>query len=317
MTHASHADSRKVVIAALLGNVAIAALKFAAAFFSHSTATLAEAVHSLADTGNQGLLLVGMSLAAYPPDERFPFGRASERYFWPFVVALLLFSVGGAFAIFDGIEQLLHPPVESHNRIYSYAVLVLSLALEGASFRVALTEFRKAAGGKSLQRALFDARDPTVPLVLAEDTTAMVGLVVALAAVAASGLTGQDIWDPIGSIVIGTLLCAVAIVLAHITHGLIIGESATPEDRERVLGITRDVDGVDRVTQLLTLHLGPDVILLAMKVAFRPTLTVDEVEDVTNRIEAKIRGDLPQMRKIFIEADSRGDLRGVAGEGAS
>ncbi len=317
MSHAPHADSRKVVIAALLGNVAIAALKFAAAFFSHSTATLAEAVHSLADTGNQGLLLVGMSLAAHPPSERFPFGRASERYFWPFVVALLLFSVGGAFAIFDGIAQLLHPPAESHDRIYSYAVLVLSLALEGASFRVALAEFRKAAAGKSLRRALFDARDPTVPLVLAEDTTAMVGLVVALAAVAASGLTGQDIWDPIGSIVIGTLLCAVAIVLARITHGLIIGESATPEDRESVLRITRDVDGVERVTQLLTLHLGPDVILLAMKIAFRPTLTVDQVEEVTNRIEAKIRGDMPQMRKIFIEADSRGDLRGVAGEGAA
>ena len=307
----SHADSRKVVMAALLGNVAIAALKFAAAIFSHSTATLAEAVHSLADTGNQGLLLVGMSLAARPPDERFPFGRASERYFWPFVVALLLFSVGGAFAIFDGIEQLMSPPVESHHRIYSYAVLGLSLVLEAASFRVALAEFRKATAGQSLRRALFDARDPTVPLVLAEDATAMVGLVVALAAVAASGISGQDIWDPIGSIVIGSLLCVVALVLANITHGLIIGESATLEDRARALALSSEVDGVDRVTQLLTMHLGPDVILLALKIAFRPTLTVDEVEDVTNRIEAKIRASMPQMRKIFIEADSRGDLRGV------
>jgi cation diffusion facilitator family transporter len=310
----SHADSRKVVMAALLGNVAIAALKFAAAFFSHSTATLAEAVHSLADTGNQGLLLVGMSLAARPPDERFPFGRASERYFWPFVVALLLFSVGGAFAIFDGIEQLTNPPlgrVEGHARIYSYVVLGLSLVLEAASFRVALAEFRKAAVGQSVRRALFDARDPTVPLVLAEDTTAMVGLLVALVAVAASGITGQAIWDPIGSIVIGTLLCVVALVLASITHGLIIGESATLEDRGRALALTSEVDGVDRVTQLLTMHLGPDVILLAMKIAFRPTLTVDEVEEVTNRIEAKIRATMPQMRKIFIEADSRGDLRGI------
>src|SRR5450432_3036582 len=139
----SHADSRKVVLAALAGNVAIAACKFAAAFLSHSAATLAEAVHSLADTGNQALLLVGMYLAARPASERFPFGRASERYFWPFVVALLLFSVGGAFAIFDGIDHLLHPRTEPHARGWSYAVLGLSLALEAMSFRVALGEFRK------------------------------------------------------------------------------------------------------------------------------------------------------------------------------
>ncbi len=306
-----HADSRKVVMAALLGNTAIAAFKFAAALLSHSTATLAEAVHSLADTGNQGLLLVGMSLAARPPDERFPFGRASERYFWPFVVALLLFSLGGAFAIFDGVDQLIHPRVEPHARGYSYAVLGLSLALEAASFRVALTEFRKLAAGQPLRRALLEARDPTVPLVLAEDATAMVGLVVALLAVGASSLTGQDVWDPVGSVVIGVLLCAVAIILAKITHGLLIGESATPEDRARVLELASGVDGVDRVTQLLTMHLGPDVILLAMKVAFRPTLRVDEVEAVTNRIEARIRAAIPPMRKIFIEADSQGDERGV------
>ncbi len=307
----SHADSRKVVMAALVGNIAIAALKFAAAILSHSTATLAEAVHSLADTGNQGLLLVGMTLAARPADERFPFGRAGERYFWPFVVALLLFSVGGAFAIFEGMDYLAHPRLEVHARFWSYAVLSLSLALEAASFRVALDEFRKMAAGGSLRRALFEARDPTVSLVLAEDATAMVGLLVALVAVAASALTGHDIWDPIGSIVIGTLLCVIALVLANITHGLIIGESATAEDRARVLDLAAAVDGVERVTQLLTLHLGPDVILLAMKIAFRPTLSVDEVERVTDRLESKIRTAMPQMRKIFVEADSRGDQRGV------
>src|ERR1700729_2945265 len=132
------ADTRKVVIAALAGNVAIAACKFGAAYASRSTATLAEAVHSLADTGNQGLLLVGMNLAARPATDRFPFGRASERYFWPFVVALLLFSVGGAFAVFDGVDQLLHPAPQAHDRTWSYVVLGVSLALEAASFRVAL-----------------------------------------------------------------------------------------------------------------------------------------------------------------------------------
>ena len=305
------ADTRKVVLAALAGNVAIAACKFAAAYLSHSTATLAEAVHSLADTGNQGLLLVGMQLAARPPDERFPFGRAGERYFWPFVVALLLFSVGGAFAIFDGVSHLVHPHVEPHQRLWSYGVLGVSLAIEGLSFKVAYAEFRKLAGDRTIRRALFDSRDPTIPLVLAEDTTAITGLFVALLAVGLSDLTGQDFWDPLGSVVIGLLLCAVSIVLARITHGLLIGESATPEDRGKVLELTRAVDGVDAVTQLLTLHLGPDVILLSMKIAFRPSLTVREVEDVTNEIEKRVRAAMPQMRKIFIEVDSRGDLRGV------
>lgn len=311
------ADSRKVVLAALAGNVAIAACKFGAAWATHSTATLAEAVHSLADTGNQALLLVGMRLALRPADERFPFGRASERYFWPFVVALLLFSVGGAFAIFDGVDHLVHPPTESASRLWSYVVLGVSLAMEAMSFRVAYGEFRKLSAGKPLRRALLDARDPTIPLVLAEDAAAMAGLLVALVAVAASGLTGQGFWDPTGSVVIGVLLCAVAVVLAWITHGLLIGEGAAPEDQAQVLRLTRSVAGVDDITQMLTLHLGPDVVLLAMKIAFHPTLAVAEVEDVTNRIEAEIRGAMPQMRKIFIEADSRGDFRGVGGAGAA
>jgi cation diffusion facilitator family transporter len=308
------ADSRKVVLAALAGNVAIAALKFAAAILSHSSATLAEAVHSLADAGNQGLLLVGMSLAARPASDRFPFGRASERYFWPFVVAMVLFSGGGAFAIFDGIQTLRRPEIESHARGWSYAVLSVSLVVEALSLRVAMGEFRKLAAGRSVRQAVLETRDPTVPLVLAEDVTAMAGLVVALAAVGASGLTGQNIWDPIGSIVIGVLLCSVAFVLAKITHGLIIGESATREDQARVLELAAAVEGVDRVTQLLTMHLGPDDVLLAMKVAFRPTLSVEQVEQATNALEARIRSALPHMRKIFVEADSQGDLRGVGGD---
>jgi cation diffusion facilitator family transporter len=308
----SHADSRKVVLAALAGNVAIAACKFAAAFLSHSTATLAEAVHSLADTGNQALLLVGMYLAARPASERFPFGRASERYFWPFVVAVMLLSVGGAFAIFDGIDHLVHPAPQDHAFAWSYGVLGVSLAMEAMSFRVAAQEFRKLSAGQPLQRALLEARDPTIPLVLAEDATAMAGLVVALVAVGLNNLTGHEYWDPIGSIVIGALLCSVALILAKITHGLLIGESATPEHRARALELASSVDGVEHVTQLLTMHLGPDVILLALKVAFRPSLSVADVEDVTNRIEARVRAELPQMRKIFIEADSQGDLRGVA-----
>jgi len=191
-------------------------------------------------------------------------------------------------------------------------VLGVSLLMEGASFRVAMGEFRKLSAGRPLRRTLLEARDPTIPLVLAEDGTAIAGLLVALVAVGAGSLTGQTWCDPLGSVVIGILLCTVALMLARITHGLLIGESAPPEDRAKVLQLARTVDGVDDVTQLLTMHLGPDVVILALKVAFRPTLTVQQVEDVTNLVEVAIRGAMPQMRKIFIEADSRGDRRGVA-----
>ncbi len=308
----SHADSRKVVLAALAGNIAIAACKLAAAVLTRSTATLAEAVHSFADTGNQALLLVGMGLASKPADERYPFGRATERYFWPFVVALLLFSVGGAFAIFEGVEHVLHPPAEAHSPVWSFIVLGVSLAVEAMSFRIAFGEFRNLAAGRSLRETIRDARDPTIPLVLAEDATAMAGLVLALLAVAATRWTGQAFWDPLGSVVIGVLLCTVALLIAGVTHSLLIGESATAADRTHVRELTEQVTGVERVTQLLTMHLGPDVVVLAMKIAFHPSLTVRELEDVTNRIEAAIRAAMPQMRKIFIEADSRGDMRGVA-----
>jgi cation diffusion facilitator family transporter len=306
-------DSRKVVIAALAGNLAIAACKFGAAFLSRSTSTLAEAVHSLADTGNQALLLIGMRLAARPADERFPFGRASEKYFWPFVVALMLFSVGGAFAVFEGAQRLVEPEHSTgeHSLVWSFGVLGVSLLFEGMSFRVAWGEFKKSLGGKRVLEMLTSTRDPTIPLVLAEDATAIIGLALALLAVGLTAITGSAVFDAIGSILIGGLLAVVALIIARITHGLLIGESASPEDQARALVLTESTSGVDRVTQLLTMHLGPDVVILAMKVAFREGATAREIEDTTNVIEARIRKELPQMRKIFVEVDSHGDGRGV------
>ncbi len=308
----SSADSKKVVLAALAGNLAIAACKFVAAYLSESTATLAEAVHSLADTGNQALLLVGMRLALKPVSARFAFGRASERYFWPFVVAMMLFSVGGAFAVIEGVRHLVSPEVgEQHSFLWSYGVLGVSFAFEALSFRVAFVEFKKAAAGKPLKALFLTTRDPTIPLVLAEDATALLGLGIALAAVALVQLTGIRAFDPAGSVVIGVLLAVVAILLARITHGLLIGESAQPEDQARALAITETIAGVQKVTQLLSMHLGPDVVILALKVAFRPGTTVEQVEDITNRIEEKIRAAMPHMRKIFIEVDAHGDMRGI------
>jgi len=305
------ADSKKVVIAALAGNLAIATCKFGAAFFSGSTATLAEAVHSLADTGNQGLLLVGMRLASRPADERYPFGRSGEKFFWPFVVALMLFSVGGAFAIWDGIEHILHPPTQHGSRWWSYGVLGVSIGMELMSFKVAYGEFKVLARGRPLMVAVREARDPTIPLVLAEDTTALIGLTIALIAVLASHLTGLDFLDPVGSVMIGLLLAVVAALLGKITHGLLVGASADPEEEGQALEITESVEGVDKVTQLLTFHVGPDVVILSMKIGFRTAMPVEDVEETINEIERRIRAKMATMRKIFIEVDAHGDGRGL------
>ncbi len=322
--------SRKVVIAALAGNVAIAACKFFAAVVSGSTATLAEAIHSVADSGNQGLLLLGIYLAAQPPSPKYPFGRATERYFWPFVVALILFSLGGAFAIYEGVHHLVEgvDPITTIDRtvlgvhlhfssnIVNYAVLGTSVLFEALSFRVAFREFRESTHGKPVLRAFFEARDPTVPLVLAEDTTALFGLTLALGAVILRATTGQSFWDPLGSLLIGVLLAVVAIMLASVTHGLLIGKSVTEEDRARVIEIAEGVPGVERVTQLLGVHLGPDVVILALKIAFTPKAAVELVEETTNEMERRLRKELPHMRKIFIEVDSKGDGRGLTGADA-
>lgn len=308
----SAADSKKVVIAALAGNMAIATCKFGAAFMSGSTATLAEAVHSLADTGNQALLLVGMRLAMRPADDRFPFGRSGEKYFWPFVVALMLFSVGGAFAVYDGVEHVIHPDREQGSRYWSYGVLGISLLFEGMSFRVAWREFQVLAKGRPWIQAVREARDPTIPLVLAEDTTAIIGLAIAFFAVLTSDLTGQAFWDPVGSILIGLLLAVVAVALARNTHTLLVGASADPEEQGQALALTEGVEGVEKVTQILTFHVGPDVVILAMKVAFKSDMKAPEIEECINEMERRIRAELPLMRKIFVEVDARGDGRGIA-----
>jgi cation diffusion facilitator family transporter len=318
-------SSKKVVVAALAGNLAITACKFTAAILSDSTATLAEAVHSLADSGNQALLLIGMRLALRNADEKYPFGRASELYFWPFVVALMLFSLGGAFGTYEGIRHLFgeEEPLRAFDRtifgvhiafssnVLNYAVLGASVLFESMSFRVAMREFKKTSKGKSLVRAFVEARDPTIPLVLAEDTTALLGLSVALIAVVLRGVTGHAFWDALGSLLIGLLLAAVAIALASVTHGLLIGKAASLEDQARALQIAEDTKGVERVTQILSLHLGPEVIILALKVAFTPKMGVEDVEDITNGIEKRIREKMPRMRKIFIEVDAHGDGRNV------
>jgi cation diffusion facilitator family transporter len=311
-------DPKKVVRAALYANLGIAACKLVAAYLSKSTSTLAEAVHSLADTANQALLFTGMVLAARR-DPRHAFGRAAERYFWPFIVALLLFSVGGAFAVYEGVHKLLAPEAPDLSTFWSLRrgpltsllVLGISAVMEGYSCSVALRELRRDAGKKPLASAVFEGKDPTIPLVLLEDLSALAGLSIAFVAVSATSLTGDGRWDATGSILIGILLMVVAVLIARDTHSLLLGERATPEMERQAQDLTESTPGVVRVTQLLTMHLGPDFIVLAMKIAFSPDMRVGELERVVNEIERRIRADVPSMKKIFVEPDSHGDERGV------
>lgn len=306
MSHSS-GDPRKVVVAALGSNALIALSKFVAAALSGSAAMLAEATHSLADTANQALLLVGMKLSSRTDPDRYPLGRASERYFWAFVVSLMLFLLGGLFAIYEGVHKLVGPHEKPGNLLASAIVLVISLALEGASFTVASREFSRGRGGRSVREALFDGRDPTIPLVLLEDTGAVIGLGIALASIVITWFTGSTAPDAIGSLAIGVLLCAIGLSLAFETHGLLIGEGVTREVKDRALAIIRATPGVEGVTQFLSLHLGPDTILLALKIRFRRGALVEEVEQVTNTIEERVRGAMPEMKKIFVEADGAYD----------
>lgn len=316
----------KVLRAALLANLAIAIVKFVAAYLSGSTATLAEAVHSVADTGNQVLLMVGVRLAAKHDEKRYAFGRSTEAYFFPFVVALLLFSVGGTFAVYEGIHKALNPSPPDLSDFFSLRkgpltsliVLGASAGFESFSCYIALKEFRASVGGREkLSRALFSSKDPTIPLVLLEDISALVGLTIAFIAVSLSALTGNGIFDAIGSIIIGLVLMSVAWLIGRDAHDLLIGERAKPEMEHRVQAITEATPGVRRVTQILTLHRGPAFILLAMKIAFDPTSALEKVEAQINEIEARIRRELPEMKLIFIEPDSHGDLRGVISEPGS
>lgn len=305
-------DSLKVVIAALTGNVLIAVSKFVAAFFSGSVATLAEAVHSVADCANQVLLMVGMRRAQRPPTVLHPFGHAAESYFWPFMVSILLFVLGAAFAIAEGVHDLVSlasGAVEGAHgsRLWSYGVLGTSFAFEAYSFTIAMGEFKKMRGERTIYQTLIHAKDPTIPVVLAEDSAALVGLGIALVAVALSDLTGWTGFDAIGSILIGVLLGTIAYFLSQRTHSLLIGEAATAEDRADVERIAKTVPHVVEVRQLLSMHLGPKAVVLALKVRFTPDLDLAGVEGTIDALETAIRKELPHMHYIFVEPD--GDYR--------
>jgi cation diffusion facilitator family transporter len=294
--------SRRAIIAAFLANLGIALSKFVAFALTGAASILAEAIHSLADTGNQGLLMLGGKRSLKPADEVHPFGYGTLRYFWAFVVALVLFSVGGLFAIFEGIEKLLHPHELDDPRI-AIAVLLISVVLESFSLRTAMRESREERRGKSIYQFVRRTKIPELAVVVLEDIGALVGLTFALIGVTLASVLDEARWDAAGSLAIGVLLVVIAIVLAIEMASLLVGEAAAPEVVAKIDGILGGHREVVRVIALRTQHVGPDDIMVNAKLEFDPTLTVARLSAVVNELEAELRAVDPRIRTIFIEPD--------------
>jgi cation diffusion facilitator family transporter len=299
--HASRGT--KAIVAAFCANLGIAVAKFIGFLFTGSGSMLAESVHSVVDTGDQALLMLGGRRARKKADEQHPFGYGRERFFWAFMVAVVLFTLGGAFAVADGIDKLLHPH-ELERMWWAIGILGVAMVLEGLSFRTALLESRKQRReGVRLWRYIRNAKAPEVPVVLLEDAAALAGLVIAMAAVVVSHVTGDSHWDGYGTIAIGGLLGIVAVVLATEMKSLLIGESASANQREAIGAALHIEPAVVRVIHVRTEHLGPEELLVGAKVEFLHDLTLPEVAEAVNRVEANVRANVPEARVMYIEPD--------------
>jgi cation diffusion facilitator family transporter len=295
--------SRRAIIAALLANLGIAAAKLVAFLVTGATSMLAESIHSVADTGNQGLLFLGGHRARHAADDEHPFGFGRERYFWGFVVALVLFSMGGLFAIYEGIEKLRHPrPLASP--AWALGVLGVAVLLEGLSFRTALQEARHARGGAgSLWQFVHRAKSPEIPVVLLEDTAALCGLALALLGVGLALALHDPRFDALGSVAIGVLLVGTAGVLAGEMKSLLIGEAASAADVAAIRAAIASAPRVRRLIHLRTLHLGPEELLVAAKLELDPALSVAELGRAIDDTEARMRAAVPIARVIYLEPD--------------
>ncbi len=298
------ASSKKVIYAALLGNTLIAVTKFVAATVTGSSAMLSEGIHSLVDTGNQVLLLYGMKRAKRPADREFPFGHGKELYFWSFVVAILIFAVGAGVSIYEGILHLRHPePIESP--YVNYIVLGLAMLIEGAAWLYAWKEFKVHKGRRGYIRAVHEGKDPTLFVVLFEDTAAMAGLIVAFFGLLLKQLTGIPYFDGGASIIIGLILAGTAIWLAAETKSLLIGESANPEVVECIRRIAASAPQIQHVNEVLTMHMGPDFILVNLSVEFVDSASADDIEKVIADVDRQLKQTLPRVKRVFVEAEPR------------
>jgi cation diffusion facilitator family transporter len=296
--------SKKVIYAALIGNALIAVTKFVAAFLTRSSAMFSEGVHSVVDTGNQVLLLHGLRRSKKPPDRQFPFGHGKEIYFWSFVVAILIFAVGAGISVYEGVKHLLHPvPVENPN--VNYIVLGLAMIFEGAAWYFAWREFSKVKGRYGTIQAVQRGKDPSMFVVLFEDSAAMLGLIVAFLGIFLGQVTGSPYFDGAASVLIGLILGGTAIWLAVETHGLLIGEGANPEVLETIRQIVGRHAEIDHVNEVATMHVGPEYLLVNLSVDFSSTALADDVESVVRQIDQELKAALPRVKRVFIEAESR------------
>ena len=294
--------SRRAVMMALSANLLIAVGKFAGYAATGAASMLAEAVHSVADTGNQALLLWGGASSRRRASRWHPFGYGRERYFWAFVVALVMFSMGGLFALYEGIQKFFDPH-EISNPFWAVGVLVFAVFLEGTAFRAASSTARQQKGSASWWDFIRHTKNPELPVVLLEDLAALCGLLIALLGVGLSMATGDARFDAAGSIAIGLLLVAVAGVLASEMKSLLIGEAASPRDLESIRSVIVDSPSVQRLIHMRTQHLGPDELLVGAKLEFDAGLNFRELSDAIDVVEARIRERIPIARIIYLEPD--------------
>jgi cation diffusion facilitator family transporter len=304
----SSPSSSKAIIAALIGNSIIAISKFIAASYTGSSAMFSEGVHSVVDSGNQLLLLYGVKRSKKPADKSHPFGYGKELYFWSFVVAILIFGLGAGICFYEGIHKISSPQSVT-NPIINYTVLGLAIIIEGWTCWVAATEFKKSKGDLGWVKAIRKSKDPALFTVLFEDTAALLGLLVALIALSLSEYLNLPVLDAIASLIISFILAVTAGLLAFECKGLLTGEGAREEVVRGINQIIDESQGIKYVNEVLTLHLGPEDVLLNVSLDFKDDLSSGEVEEAISALESRIKGMFPEIRRVFIEAQSWGAHR--------
>jgi cation diffusion facilitator family transporter len=307
----STAGSARAIVAALLANAGIAVAKFIGFLITGSSSMLAESVHSVADTSNQGLLLWGQHQARKEADELHQFGYGRSRYFYAFVVALVLFTLGSVFALYEGYHKISHPEKLS-SPVVAIVILVVAIGLEAYSFRTAVVESRPLKGPGGWWRFVRTSRNPELPVVLLEDTAALVGLVFALTGVGLTMLTGDPVWDGFGTVAIGALLGVIAVILMVEMHSLLIGEGATKQEDAAIRAALEQTEHIERVIHLRTQYLGPDELLVGAKIALAPETDLATVAATIDSAEAAVRAAVPAVRVIYLEPDLDRALTGRA-----
>ncbi len=296
------AGSKKVIIAALIGNGLISITKFVAAAMTGSSAMFSEGIHSIVDTGNQVLLLYGLKAAKKPADKRFPYGHGKEVYFWSFVVAILIFAVGAGISIYEGVHHILHP-AEINDPTINYIVLGLAMIFEGGALYIALKEFNAARGKMNYLQAVRRGKDPTLFVVLFEDSAAMAGLIIAFVGITLAQVTGYAAWDGIASVCIGFILAGTALWLAIETKSLLIGEATDPQTVDAVRKMADELNDIEQVNEVLTLHMGPEFVLANISLEFKDGLKTGRIEEIIHTLDQSIKAQFPFIKRIFIEAE--------------